>query len=184
VLYCPGRQQLNAALDPMQSALLLACVVAVAPGFAHSSEQRITPSQLQARIDAEGERQVLRALWEREVDFEALLAGIESGNSGWLKIAVALRPFSDAAVSESIDGAVARALPEAPAAVLALVGHGFEIEYVCTSPFIEPDPGVAEEYEQRALAALASVQTPSLKALATECAKRVRLAPREKLHGV
>ena len=68
----------------------------------------------------------------------------------WVK----LRAFSDAAASESIDSAFARALPVAPERVLQLMGHGLELNNICGSPFIEPEPGVAELYERKAFDAL------------------------------
>jgi hypothetical protein len=118
---------------------------------------------------------VLWDLWEHESTFSQVLTGIESGNSQWLKVAAALRPFGDGSASLSLDYAVAIALPKAPNAVLSMVGHGLEAEYICTSPFIEPDPGVAEAYERRTLAALSSVKDPALVPIAAECAKGVRL---------
>jgi hypothetical protein len=62
-----------------------------------------------------------------------------------------------------------RALPKAPNRVLALVGHGFALELICTLPFIEPGPGVAEDYERKTLVALSRVRSPALSPIATEC---------------
>ncbi len=108
--------------------------------------------------------------------FNAVLSGIESADPAWLKVALQLRPFSDAGASESLDNAVALALPKAPERILLLVGHGFDLEFICTSPFYEPEePGVVEAYEHKTLVALASVKEPRLKALAVECAKSVKL---------
>ena len=72
--------------------------------------------------------------------------------------------------------AAARALPEAPERVLALVGHGYERENLCTSPFIEAAPGVAEAYAAKTVAALQSVSDPALKAAVDDCIKRVIVA--------
>lgn len=124
-------------------------------------------------IAREGGREVLRDLWEHEQDFEHVLAGVESGDATWLKVASALRPFSDAGGSLSLDYAVARALPRAPERVLGLVGHGFVLEHICTSPFIEPEPGVAEAYKKRTLAVLSEINSPTLASLARECSRRV-----------
>ena len=139
----------------------------------------LSPAEIQSRIESKGGHQVLSALWDNQAEWNALLAGIESGDPNWLKVAQVLHPFSDAGSSEDLHNAVARALPRAPERVLSLIGPGFEIDFICTSPFIEPEPGVAEAYEREALAALASVRAPRLKALASDCAKRVKLpAPR------
>lgn len=130
---------------------------------------------LPARIAKEGGRAVLWDLWEHEQDFEYVLAGAESGDASWLRAAAALRPFADAGASLSLDYAVGRALPREPNRVLGLVGHGFALERICTSPFIEPEPGVAEAYERKALIALSRVSAPALAPIAMECSKRIRL---------
>lgn len=152
------------------SAFLLAFVlVGPVASCAHLS----TPSAqaLLQRIGSDGGRKVLWDLWEHESEFGYVISGIESGDPGWLKVAAALRPYSDAGASLSLDYAVALALPKAPVQVLALVGRGFDIDDICTSPFIEPEPGVAEAYERAALAALEGIEGPN----AAECAKRIQL---------
>ena len=65
-------------------------------------------------------------------------------------------------------------LAKAPARVFSLIGHGFDLDEVCTSPFNEPAPGIAEAYERRALAALASVGDRRLGALVSACAMRIK----------
>jgi hypothetical protein len=126
-------------------------------------------------IEQQGGRQVLHDLWRDDKAFDAVIDAIGSGDPKWLGVAIRLRPFSDAGASESIDNAVAGLLPQQPRRVLSLIGHGFELQHLCTSPFIEPAPGVAEAYETKTLAALATVRDPDLAYLAKECAKRVRL---------
>jgi hypothetical protein len=155
---------------PIFLALALVSPIAIAIHAASPSAQAIL-----VRISKEGGRKVLWDLWEHPRDFDDVLSGIESGDPSWLKVATVLHPYSDAAASLSLDYAVALALPKAPERVLALVGHGFKVEDICTSPFIEPDPGVAETYERQALDALAKVTTPALVPIAAECAKQVRL---------
>jgi hypothetical protein len=135
----------------------------------------LSPAEIRSRLDEQGGRKVLDALWENQPEWNQVLAGIESAEPKWLEIAQRLHPFSDAGSSEDLHNAVARALPKAPERILSLIGPGFEIEFMCTSPFIEPEPGVAEAYERQALAALASVRSPKLRPLAAKCAKLVKL---------
>jgi hypothetical protein len=151
-------------------ALALASPVALAANSGSPSAQALL-----ARISKEGGRNVFWDLWKHDEDFGRVVSGIESGDPLWLKVATALRPFSDASASLSLDYAVARALPKAPTRVLALIGHGFNIENICTSPFIEPDPGVAETYERQALSTLSKIKTPAIAHIAAECSKQVRL---------
>lgn len=62
-----------------------------------------------------------------------------------------------------------------PAAVLALADNGFAIDDICTSPFIEPEPGVAQAFEKDAKAALATVTDPALAARVRACEKGITL---------
>jgi len=157
-------------------ALSMVLLVTLASGVAFAASPSGTAAEtLLVRIGNEGGREVLRDLWEHEPDFERVLAGVESGDATWLSVASALRQFSDAGGSLSLDYAVARALPRAPERVLGLVGHGFAMQRICTSPFIEPAPGVAEAYEQKTLLALSKVKSPALAPIAAQCAERVRL---------
>lgn len=126
------------------------------------------------RIASEGGHKVLWDLWDQPRQFDQVMSGIESGDPSWLKVAAALRPYSDAGASLSLAYAVARALPKAPENVLALTQQGFKIDDICTSPFIEPEPGVAEAYERETLKALATVKGASLAPVAAECARQVR----------
>ena len=81
---------------------------------------------------------------------------------------------ADAATALTLDFSVARALPGNPARVLGLVDRGFALQDICTSPFLEPEPGAAEAYAHRALVALESVSQPPLEAQARKCAEAIR----------
>jgi hypothetical protein len=149
----------------------LACVLSASA----AASGNLSPDMLLQRIRQQGGQIVLAELWQDRQAFDGILKRIAKGEPQWLEVARRLRPFSDAGASESIDEAVARALPVQPRRVLSLVGQGFELEHLCTSPFIEPKPDVAKAYERETLTALAKVSEPGLAGLATECAKRVRL---------
>jgi hypothetical protein len=86
--------------------------------------------------------------------YQNIMAQIESGDAGWLNVAQKLRAVTDAGATEAIDISVARALPKAPAAVIALANTGFPIDKICTSPFIEPAAGVEAGYNTKAVAAI------------------------------
>jgi len=155
-------------------ALSMVLLVTLASGVAFAASPSGTAAEaLLVRIGNEGGREVLRDLWEHEPDFERVLAGVESGDATWLSVASALRQFSDAGGSLSLDYAVARALPRAPERVLGLVGHGFALQRICTSPFIEPEAGVAEAYKKQVLVALSGINSPTLVPLARECSARI-----------
>lgn len=154
--------------------IVLLLVLALASQAAVAADRPLAQVVLN-RVANEGGRKVLWDLWRHEREFGQVTAGIESGDPAWLEVAVALKPFSDAGASLSINYAVARALPKTPERVLALTTQGFKVEDICTSPFIEPDPGVAEAYERRTLAALSRLKGTSVASVAAECAAQVRL---------
>ena len=156
-------------------ALIVAGVVAVATLPGTAGEPIPSAASILDDIKAVGARTVFGRLSSHEAQFDAVCDAIEGAEPKWLEVAAHLRPVSDGAAALSLNFSVARALPRAPTRVLALVGHGFALEDICTSPYIEPDPGVAEDYQTRALAALATVSDSRLKALVQQCATRVRI---------
>ena len=159
--------------------LMMALVVLVPENESQAlaQDESTTPSAegLLRDIAARGARLVLLELWENELRFDTVTNRIESGRAECLEVAQALKPASDAAASLSLNYSVARALPMAPSRVLRLVGRGFELANICTTPFIEPESGVAERYELQALKALSDLRGSSLASLARECADLVRL---------
>ncbi|MGH6611838.1 MAG: hypothetical protein ACRECQ_16465 [Burkholderiaceae bacterium] len=160
------------------SGVLLVVMMLLAPASPCASQDNLAEPSAQdllARIDREGSRAVVRDLWAREPSFEHVTRQIETGAPDWLRIATALRPFTDGAAALSLDYALARALPRAPGAILALVDRGFVLDSICTSPFIEAEQGVAEAYAREAIAALMRVDDPSLKPRALKCAEQLRL---------
>ena len=131
--------------------------------------------QINGEIDSKGAKITLTALDQDHARFGKVSDAIATADPVWLTIALRLRAGSDAGTSEILSYALAQALPNAPERVLALVGHGYDIGNLCTSPFIEPAAGVAEAYEAKAIAALQSVTDPALKATVDECIKGVTL---------
>jgi len=132
---------------------------------------------LLSEIEATGPKAVLDRLWTN-AQFDAVCSEIETADPLWFEVARRLKGVSDAAASLSLNYCVARALPVAPARVLELVGHGFGLDDICTSPFIEPEPNVAERYEERAVTALARLRNSELAPLAERCVQAIRLPPR------
>lgn len=131
--------------------------------------------QINAEIDGNGAKAVIAALGQDQARFDKVGDAIATADPVWLTIALRLRAGSDAAAGEALSQSLALALPNAPERVLALAGHGYTVGNLCTSPFIEPAPGVAEAYEAKALAALQSVTDPALQATVAQCIKGVTL---------
>ena len=156
------------ALSPVVFAVAMLAMQVASGAVSSQSAQALLQ-----QIEQSGGSAVYRHLGADEAAFDRVTRQIETGDAAWLKVAAALRPFADAAGAESLDFAVARALPKEPSRVLRLMAGGYGL--VCTSPYIEPAPGVAEAYAKEALRALASVKEPALKPVALQCANGVRL---------
>ena len=120
-------------------------------------------------IAARGSKAVLRDAWSDQSRFSAICKGIESGSARWLRVAVLLRPASDAGASLSLDLSVARALLTAPARVLALSTQGFPLSTICSPGFIEPGPGVERRHFERAVSALRRPVSEDLEVSRVEC---------------
>ena len=131
--------------------------------------------QINGEIDSKGAKATLVALDQDDARFGKVSDAIATADPVWLTIALRLRAGSDADTGETLSRALARALPNAPERVLALLGRGYDVDNLCTSPFIEPAPGVAEAYEAKAIAALQSVTDPALKTTVDKCIKGVTL---------
>ncbi len=151
-------------------ALFVSCSIASAENASLQS-----PEKILLRIQNEGGKKVLWSLWENQEQFGAMLDLAAAADPRWIEVFRQLRPYSDAGASEMIDMSVARALPLTPETILNLIGSGFELEFICTSPFIEPEPGIAERYEEKTLEALAHIKDPKLKILAQKCAESIKL---------
>jgi len=153
--------------------VFLAAAILLRIALALADATPVTADELLRQITSEGSQPVLERLWRNEDRFEQVCHKIESGDPSWLEVARRLRASSDAGMTLSLNYSVARALPANPTSVLKLINHGFTVDDICTSPFIEPEPGVAESYQRRAVAALRSSIPKDLESVGTECLKRI-----------
>jgi len=165
----------------LKRALALALLVEAAAVPSVSTERRhaeasgLAAGDILREIASEGPGPVLRRLWDNPTRFDHVCDKIESGDPSWLEVARRLRSSSDAGASLSLNYAVARALPLVPERALRLINNGFTVDDICTSPFIEPKPGVAERYQRRASAALRGSLPSDLEVVRKECLKRVEV---------
>ena len=112
-----------------------------------------TPKMVEARIHAIGAQPTVRELWNRPGDWDAVMAGIESGDAAWLKVAAELKPGADAGSSESLAIVVSRSIQHNAPAFLRIAFPSFGIA-VCSDLTIE---GTKEQHN--------SFQTNTEKAL-------------------
>jgi hypothetical protein len=103
---------------------LLAAVTAVA-------QSRITAAETLRLVNRVGPHAAVRQLFDSPA-WEPILQGIGGGGEGWLRVAAALEPGSDAHSSEELSSAVSEALRRNPRGVLRLVKRGtFSVSNAC-----------------------------------------------------
>lgn len=144
----------------LQRFLLSLIMLFVMGGYAHADAP--TPAKIIAQIKKEGSQKVILELTHDDSQWDAVTENIQRGDGEWLEVARLLKPGSDAGSAEDLNFSVARALPKNPVEVLSLVdGVYFEIERVCTVPFIEAERDVEERYLKEVEVALLNMRGES-----------------------
>jgi hypothetical protein len=155
------------------AALSLLFLTGTAHADATPSLDEVSASQILKDIRRRGAVVVVREL-KAHSKWEGVLDKIETGECSWLETARRLRPGTDASAALELRFAVSRALSKNPKGVLRLVGKGFSIDEVCTSPFIEPDPGVEEAFLEEAMRSLKNMAPGTLTKRSKECLTRLK----------
>jgi hypothetical protein len=151
-----------------------------------ASAAPLDAASLSKEIKLKGAKAVMAELTgdDAMTQFEKVCDKIETGTKEWLEVAKLLLPGSDAATTESLVTSVSRALPKAPRRVLELIAETehdrvwtFRVNNTCISTFIEPEPGVVEEFLSKSEMALNSLNTsdnPRLEGLRLKCLRQIR----------
>jgi len=88
---------------------------------------------------------------------------VASGSIPWLKIAVVLKPYTDAGIAEGLDNSVADALPKAPEQVVGMLGETFHADRICSgAQFIEVPKKTVLDYLKSARVAVQKIADPTL----------------------
>ena len=146
----------------------------------------ITPSAIGRMIDHFGAKRTVDKLANAPPndthtdfgDFDKVLDGIASGDSGWLALVPRLEPGTDAATAESLRIVVAKALPKNPAGVLRLILREPSWRDACGYPMIEPTHQEMRAYFKVAIPAVRSVRDPALRAAKRVCLSELLKAQR------
>ncbi len=96
----------------------------------------LTPGATLSRIASVGAKQAILDAYGTP-RWDAIVQGIASGTSDWLRIYAALRRSADAAAGEDLGDAIYDALPQRPFAVLSLLAEesGLTPRQLCTLTF-------------------------------------------------
>ena len=132
-----------------------------------------TPESILHDIKSRGTRSVLKDLYDNETVWRSIMQGIAFGNESWLKVAVALRPGSDAGASEMLALAIGEALEQNSYGVLALATQSFELSEICGGPDVDDIRYDSLEFATKAIelriAKVASIKDSSLLTVAKMC---------------
>lgn len=158
-------------------AIAPALLLALALGAPAVAAQRAgvsaeTPAALLLAIDQRGAEAVLQQVYDDDPRWQEVLAGIASGSREWLRVADKLKRVAREQ-AEELTVAVGRALEKEPANALAILGHGFDADDVCSLNTLEqslgPDYAVALRSVERRQRAVAAVAAPALRQQRDEC---------------
>ena len=95
------------------------------------------PETLMREVSLRGAKVVVSELFDDVRAWKSVLRNIERGQRSWLKVAVALRPGSDAGPSQMLDSAVGNALENAPKNVFSSTLKEFHLEFICGGPDVD-----------------------------------------------
>jgi hypothetical protein len=113
----------------------------------------IQPAKIQHALTRESPEQVISRLWDNGDCETKLLAGLSSGKSEWLQLAIALRPHTDAWSSESLQNSLGEAMLRAPSRVLPLVdAFGFDNRICMPWGFDDSPSGTMRHERDRRMA--------------------------------
>ena len=85
-------------------------------------------------------RQIIQRLWDNGACEQAILDGIASGKPQWLAFAVAIRPYTDAASSETLTSSLSFAMLAAPSRILPLVENSLFGAGLCIPSDFDDSP--------------------------------------------
>jgi hypothetical protein len=137
-----------------------------------AQNEPITAISLLEKIDRAGAQSVVNELSAGdESGWEFVMRKIEAGSTDWLNVAGRLSAGTDAGTSESLQIALATALPKNPAGVLRLIDRQsfLSVDHVCAAPFIEPELSYMKSYLSEAKAALIPMQGADVENIKTKC---------------
>jgi hypothetical protein len=150
-----------------------------------SNELRnMTATDFQRHIDEEGAQQFVQRLIKdidphspEEPNYDIVLEHVAEGSNGWLHVAAAIAPYTDATFSQGIRVAIADALVVNPTGVLRMIGTEEHFDDACGYPFVRQTETYMQHHKREALAALNRVHQPALAGKKESCRKSLMDVP-------
>jgi hypothetical protein len=165
--------------------LVMACVpVCLAQSMSSNELRNMTATDFQRHIDEEGAQQFVQRLIKdidphspEEPNYDIVLEHVAEGSNGWLHVAAAIAPYTDATFSQGIRVAIADALVVNPSGVLKMIGTEEHFDEACGYPFVRQTETYMQHHKREALAALNRVHQPALAGKKESCRKSLMDVP-------
>jgi hypothetical protein len=163
----------------------MACVpVCLAQSMSSNELRNMTATDFQRHIDEEGAQQFVQRLIKdidphspEEPNYDIVLEHVAEGSNGWLHVAAAIAPYTDATFSQGIRVAIADALVVNPTGVLKMIGTEEHFDEACGYPFVRQTETYMQHHKREALAALNRVHQPALAGKKESCRKSLMDVP-------
>ncbi len=104
----------------------------------------VVPQDIINSLKTEEPKTVIGRLWDAKDCEEKLLTGLSNGKPAWIAVAIALRPYTDAWASESLQDSLGEAMLKAPSRVLPLIKNYSFNESICM-PWMMDDSGDSDK---------------------------------------
>ena len=128
------------------------------------------PAAILSDVSARGAPAVVRELYDHRARWSSILRRVELGEETWLRVAVALRPGTDAGSASELHDSVTAALAAAPINVLRVTVPKFPLTDLCSGRHDPPATYEAAVSEvDKMMAAVASIKIPELSKRRDDC---------------
>lgn len=120
--------------------IIIVAIVFEVVGLECAEEYYTNPEAIIQKVSEKGSSKIVSELLTSENKWNYVIDKISTGESNWLKVAVTLRPGTDAGATEMIFGALGNALKFNPKEVLNLVSEKFTLKHICSWPVVGEPP--------------------------------------------
>lgn len=153
---------LQRTMSRILSGLVIVTYLGAYTAFAATSPEGEMLSEMLAKeIGGQGAQSVVSRLYvDNEKEWRYITAQIATGDTSWLYVASLLAPGTDAASSETLNTALALAIPHNPMGVLGILTSrvlSLSVDHVCSLPFYVMSEPEFNQYVLDAIRALYKV---------------------------
>ncbi len=102
-------------------------------------QTELTPSVVIERLSGNAPRTVVESMYNNGLEWRQFLTGVATGKPAWLRLAIKLKPGTDAGATSQLYLALGEALEHQPQNVLKIAASELELGEICGGPDVD-DP--------------------------------------------